>query len=185
MEAWEIEELVDFLGELVFSESVFGRFLGEVDLEVDLRVEAEFGGDAVDGGGELEGVDGVNDGEVGEGFTDFVALEVANEMPMNVVGEERDFFESFLLSGFAEVAAASGVGGAVISGGPGFGDCKELDVCGVVASFFGGCGDACLGGLNVLSDLVFLVFAKEVVGHDWRMKKIGDGGKDGSFLSDL
>jgi len=46
----------------------------------------------------------VDDGEEGEGFTNFVTLEVADEMPLEVFREEVDLLHGFLLARFSKLS---------------------------------------------------------------------------------
>ena len=50
----EGEKLVEVVDEGSFGEAVFAGFGGEICLEIDLGEKPEFGGDAVEGAGEVE-----------------------------------------------------------------------------------------------------------------------------------
>jgi hypothetical protein len=153
VESFQGEEVVDLFAELGRGEAVFGGFSSHIDFEVDVGEAAEFTGDAVGLPGEFEGIDAVEGIKEGEGFADFVFLEVADEVPFEVGGEEGDFFDGFLNAIFAE-EGVSGVDGFLDDfGGPGLGNDHEIDVIGLAAGLGGGLGDEIFYMNNVIGDV--------------------------------
>ena len=99
-----------------------GIFVTQSDFDEDvLRVIGmQFGLNAVDGIGERDGIDGVDEvwGMIEE-RADFVSLQVTDEVPVSIgeVGEGFAFFGVFLDVIFAEIAQCGGFNGFVDSGG--------------------------------------------------------------------
>ena len=146
LEAVEGEEVVELGGEVGGGEAVFGGFGGDVDFEEDAGAEVEFGGDAVDVAGDVEGVDALDDFDVGKDFADFVALEGSDEMPAEVRGEEGGFGEDFLDAVFAEEGLACVDGFLDGFDREGFGDGHEFDGGGVAIGAGGGAVEAFADG---------------------------------------
>ena len=100
----------------------------------------------MDVAGDVEGVDALDEFDVGEDFADFVALEGADEMPAEVGGEEGGFGEDFLDAVFAEEGLA-GVDGFLDGfDGEGFRDGHEFDGGGGAVGAGGGAVEAFADG---------------------------------------
>ena len=115
------------------------------------RREREVGCSFVDGGEEAFAVDAVDEGYERQCAGDFVALEVADEVPVDA-GSGRElpvadsdvagFVPEFLGAAFAEVVAAGGDEFGGFAGVDVFGYADERDFIRGAAGGFGGSGDA-------------------------------------------
>lgn len=63
---------------------MFAGFGTDVDFKIDFGPKVEFGGDALDVAGEIEGVETLDGFDMGEDLADFVALQWADEVPTKV-----------------------------------------------------------------------------------------------------
>ncbi len=140
----------DVLAAGVGGEALLGGLGGGVDLKEDgggevLGVAA--GGDV---GGELGGVDGVYESETADCFGDFVGLEVADEVPVDVGRELGDFIEGGGDAAFGEGAVAGVVGFEDGLGAGVFGDGDEGNVRGIAAAASGDGGDLGLEGVEAV-----------------------------------
>ena len=151
----EVREREDFGEGLIGDvgvEAEFGVIAGDVDLEETAGGEIEFGGDAAEVAGEVEGIERVEEVGEREDFADFVGLEVPDEVPVEGGGEERDFGEGFLDAAFAEDGLAGGDGGGDGVRGEGFGDRAERDGVRGAAGEEGGGGEAFAEGGEAIGD---------------------------------
>ena len=70
--------------ELVGRESMFGLLAGNIHFEQSLSFRSGFARNAIDGSGQSGAVDAVEEGEEREGLADFIFLQVADEVPLQV-----------------------------------------------------------------------------------------------------
>ena len=104
-EGMEIGVLEHF-EELVFMEAEFRRFAGDVYLEQAILDDLFAGCALIHFAQQFEAVYGVDERCLADYIFDFVALQVANEMPLNIRGQQGAFVSQFLGAIFAKDALA-------------------------------------------------------------------------------
>ncbi len=109
-------------------EAAFGGFGGDVDFEQYVNDAVELCGAFVDFSEEAWAVNGLDARNKGCDESHLVGLEVTDEMPGDVGGEEGVFEGEFLFTAFAEDALSGMVGGEDVVGVVVFGYGDEGDV---------------------------------------------------------
>jgi hypothetical protein len=104
--------------------------------------------------GEGQAVDAVEKIKQRQGVTDFVLLQVADEVPLQIRGASGDFFAGLLHAAFPEKTLSGGGGRTNSVGGVGFRDGHELYGCRVAARAEGGRFDAATYVGQMLGDLI-------------------------------
>lgn len=173
----QVHHGVDLLGDVDGcggGDALFGDLAGDVDLQEDVDDLIGAGAVSVELFGESEGIDAVDEIDEGDDLFDFVALEVADHVPADAVGDDGGFaldgsaqgssagevfvelgsaLDELLDAVFAEVGVTEIDKGADLIGGGVLGDGNGEDVLGASADAAGGVGDA-LHDLRVgLSDI--------------------------------
>ncbi len=128
-------------GEFVRMDAVLVGVAGEIHLDEDGLIVVAV---PVEGAGETQAVDGLDEVEERGGDPCFVTLQVADEVPADAGGGGRDLGLGFLDAVFTQVAEADGVGGFDDGQFEGLGDGDGGYVGGVAAGACGGGGDALL-----------------------------------------
>ena len=94
----------------VGGEAEFGLFAGDVDLQEDIDRAPRLGTLLIHLGQEAEGVDAVDEGDVGSDVLHLVGLQVSDEVPPDIFGQGFVFEAHFLHLALAEDALACPVG---------------------------------------------------------------------------
>lgn len=143
-EGLEGAELLKEGFELIGRDAVFAGFAGGVDLDEDVDDAGLLLEAAIEGDGEVEAIEGLDGGGVGEGVFGFVSLEVSDEVGfVGDVGEGGGFVAEFLDFVFADESGAGVEGGDDVFGWDGFGGEEEAD--GGFGTIGGGAGVADAG----------------------------------------
>lgn len=134
--------------EFVGLETEFGGVPSNVDFEEDRHAAAEFGGPFIQLDGEGKGIDALHHLKKLDGIAAFVRLEMADHVPLQAAGAERDFGSRFL-----DFALAEGREAELGGGGNGFG---RLPLAHGEEKDFGG-GAACTGARGLDAGLKIFV----------------------------
>lgn len=132
--------------------SELGRFARDVHFQEDGDNLGTLSGVAIDFLRQREAVDALDHCEKGDGFADFVGLEMADEMPSGGTRTEWDFGPRLLDPVFAEKVEPESDGFRDGVGGMVFGHGQEGHVFRAAAAAEGRTGDAFLQGGQIFSE---------------------------------
>ena len=99
-------DLFGTIADLLRGESKFCGFTGDIDFQKATAGDSLLYSDAADVGRQLKGINAVNQGEERECLSDFVFLQVAYEVPLEIGWQEWDLGPGFLDTIFAEMNLA-------------------------------------------------------------------------------